>query len=142
MPGYVLISQNEFSPPRQRGLSPFIEVVGLFDFLRELQYEELPFSRNACIRVEGLEEVLFAARPNYQNLALRIRNRLNAAANELHKQLLTVQIVFKGKLERGANLRDHYRGEDLPIHLIFGSPTSSDADGSTVYKAPFSLTTP
>jgi len=142
MPGYILLSQNEFSPPKSRGMTPFTDQIGLFDFLRELQHDELPFSRNSCIRVEGLEEVLFAARPNYGDLALRIRNRLNAAANELHKQLLTVQIVFKGKLERGANLRDHYRGEELPIHLIFGSPTSTDADGSMVYKAPFSLTTP
>src|SRR2546428_481926 len=142
MPGYILISQHEFSPPKQRGMAPFVEMLGLLDFLRELQHDELPFSRNACIRVEGLEEVLFAARPNYRDLALRIRNRLNSAANELHKQLLTVQIVFKGKLERGANLRDHYRGEDLPIHFIFGSPTSTDADGSTVYRAPFGLTTP
>lgn len=142
MPGYMMISQSELSPPKQRGMAPFVEVLGVLDFLRELQHEELPFSRNACIRVEGLEEVLFAARPNYSGLALRIRNRLNAAANDLHKQLITVQIVFKGKLERGANLRVHYRGEDLPVHLIFGSPTSTDTDGSTVYKAPFSLTTP
>jgi hypothetical protein len=142
MPGYILISQNEFSPPKQRGMAPFVEEIGLLDFLRELRHEDLPFSRNACIRVEGLEEVLFAARPDCRDLALRIRNRLNASANELHKQLLTVQIVFKGKLERGANLRDHYRGEDLPIHLIFGTPTSSDADGSYLYKVPFSLTTP
>ena len=142
MPGYILLSHTEFSPPKQRGLAPFPEEIGLLDFLRELRHEDLPFSRNACVRVEGLEEVLFAARPSYAELALRIRNRLNAAANELHRQLLTVQVVFRGKLERGATLRDRYRDEVLPVHLIFGSPTSTDADGSTVYKAPFSLTTP
>ena len=142
MPGYILISQNEFSPPRTRGMTRFVESIGMLDFLRELGQDDIPFSRNSSVCVEGLEEVLFAARPNYRDIAIPIRNRLNASSNELHKKLLTVQIVFKGKLERGVNLRGIYRGEELPIHLIFGSPTSVDADGSKVYQVPFSLTTP
>ena len=142
MPGYILISQTEFAPPKARGMARFIEAVGVLDFLRELGQEEIPFSRHGSIRVEGLEEVLFAGRPDCRDVAIRIRNRLNEAANELHKKLLTVQIVFKGKLERGATLRGLYRGEELPIYLIFGSPTSVDADGSKIYRVPFSLTTP
>ncbi len=142
MPGYILISQSELSPPKAKGMARFVERIGVLDFLRELEHEEIPFSRNACIRVEGLEEVLFAVRPDYGEMAGRIRNRLNAAANGLHNKLITVQVVFKGKLERGATLRSHYRDEKLPINVIFGSPTSVEFEGSTVYRVPFSLTSP
>jgi hypothetical protein len=142
MPGYILISQSEFSPPRARGITRYIESLGMLDFLRELEQEEIPFSRNACVRVEGLEEVLYAVRPDYHSMAIQIRNLLNNAANDLSKRLITVQMVFKGKLERGATLRSLYRGEELPIHIIFGTPTSSEIDGSTVYRVPFSLTAP
>jgi hypothetical protein len=114
----------------------------MLDFLRELEHEENPFSRNACVRVEGLEEVLYAVRPDYHGMAIRVRNLLNQAASDLSKKLITVQIVFKGKLERGATLRSLYRGEELPIHIIFGTPTSLEIDGSTVYRVPFSLTSP
>lgn len=127
---------------KARGTTRYVESLGMLDFLRELEHVELPFSRNACIRVEGLEEVLFAVRPDYHHLAMHIQRRLNAAANELHKRLLTVQVVFKGKLERGATLRSVYRGEELPVHLIFGSPTSVEVSGSAAYQVPFSLTTP
>jgi hypothetical protein len=114
----------------------------MLDFLRELEHEENPFSRNACVRVEGLEEVLYAVRPDYHGMAIQVRSLLNTAASDLSKKLITVQMVFKGKLERGATLRSLYRGEELPIHIIFGTPTSSEIDGSTVYRVPFSLTTP
>jgi len=142
MPGYVLISQSEFSPPKARGMVRFTESLGMLDFLRELEQEEIPFSRNACIRVEGLEEVMYAVRPDYHGMAIRIRNLLNKAANDLSKKLITVQIVFKGKLERGATLRSLYRGEELPVHIIFGTPTSSEIDGTTVYRVSFGLTSP
>jgi len=142
MPGYILISQSELSPPRARGMSRFTESLGMLDFLRELEHEVIPFARNACIRVEGLEEVLYAVRPDYHGMAIRIRNLLNKAANDLSRKLITVQMVFKGKLERGATLRSLYRGEELPIHIIFGTPTSSEIDGSMAYRVPFSLTTP
>ena len=142
MPGYILVSQTELSPPKARGMTRYVESLGMLDFLRELEQEELPFSRNACVRVEGLEEVLYAMRPDYHRMALQTRSLLNRAANDLSKKLITVQIVFKGKLERGATLRALYRGEELPIHIIFGTPTCTDIDGSTVYRVPFSLTTP
>ena len=123
-------------------MTRYAEGLGMLDFLRELEHEENPFSRNACVRVEGLEEVLYAVRPDYHGMAIRVRNLLNQAASDLSKKLITVQMVFKGKLERGATLRSLYRGEELPIHFIFGTPTSSEIDGSTVYRVPFSLTTP
>jgi len=142
MPGYILISQNELAPTKTKGMTRFVESIGMLDFLRELENDEIPFSRNACVRVEGLEEVLFAVRPDYGEMAARIRNRLNAAANELHNKLVTVQVVFKGRLERGVTLRSQYRDEKLPVGLIFGSPTSVEVEGSTAYRVPFSLTTP
>ncbi len=142
MPGYILISQSELSPPKAKGMTRFVESIGVLDFLRELEHEEIPFSRSACIRVEGLEEILFAVGPEYGEMTGRIRNRLNAAANELHNKLVTVQVVFKGRLERGATFRSHYRDEKLPIGLIFGSPTSVEIERSTAYRVPFSLTTP
>jgi hypothetical protein len=90
--------------------------------------------------VEGLEDVLYSAKPEYAPLASRIRKILQAAANEMDQQLVTVQVVLRDRFERGRELRVIYRDEPLPIHLIFDSPTSEEFQGSTVYKVALNLT--
>lgn len=140
MAGYILVAQKELSPPKPRGMKRYDEAIGLLDFLRELRQEHLPFAQGARLRVEGLEEVLFAAKPDYAPVALRIRQVMKEAANELQQKLVTVQVVFKGRFERGRQLHVVYRDEPLPIYLIFNTPTSEEVQGSTVYRVSLNLT--
>jgi hypothetical protein len=74
MPGYILIAQRELRPQKVRGMQPYPEVLGFLDFLRDLRQDTLPFQKGAKLRVEGLEDVLYSAKPDYALLASRIRN--------------------------------------------------------------------
>lgn len=137
MPGYQLVEQQSFS----RDLKPYEAKMGLLDFLRELAGEEVSFPRFYEIRIIGLEEVLYAARPRDRELALEIRKRLRQAASDLEKKLINVQVVFVGRLVRGDSLWVEFRRIRLPIDLIFGTPTKrEDADGNSHYHATFNLT--
>lgn len=140
MPGYILVAQRDLRPHRPRGMTPYPEMVGFLDFLRDLRQEDLPFPMGARLRVEGLEDVLWAARPNYTPVALHVRDIIKNAANEMNSRVVTVQIVVRDTLERGQNLWAVYRGERLPVHLIFNSPSSQELQGSTVYCASLNLT--
>lgn len=140
MPGYILTVPKELRPQKPRGMRAFTDQLGCLDFVRELRNEDLPFPRGANLRVEGLQEVFYAAKPDYDAAAGRIRHWLKAAANDLDRNAVTVQVVIRDSLERGDKLWAVYRGERLPIHLIFNSPTSEEYQGSVVYRASFNLT--
>ena len=58
-------------------------------------------------------------------IALDIHKVLQSAANDLEKKKIEVQIVCKGKLVPGAVLWLEYRGENLPIDYIFGTPNKT-----------------
>ena len=120
-----------------------VEVYGILDFLRELSDETLPFAKYAQLRVVGLEEVLFAARPHDREIAVHIHRRLQRAASGLEKKLLSVQVVFQGELRRGDKLWSEYRGARLPIDAIFDSPLpETDSRGNRFYRVHFNLTSP
>jgi hypothetical protein len=121
-------------------MEPFQEVLGVLDFLRDLRQDTLPFPRGAKLRVEGLEDLLYSAKPDHAALASKIRKILQAAANEMDQKLVTVQVVLRDRFERGKELRVIYRDDPLPIHLIFDSPTSEEFQGSTVYRVALNLT--
>ena len=140
MPGYILTVPKELRPSKAHGMRPFADQLGFLDFIRELRHEDLPFPRGASLRVEGLEEALYAAKPSYDAAAAKIRHWLKAAANDLDRNAITVQVIVRDSLERGDRLWAVYRGERLPIHLIFNSPTSEEYQGSVVYRASFNLT--
>src|SRR3990170_7812687 len=105
MPGYQLVEQQSFS----RGLKPYEVKMGLLDFLRELAGEEVSFPKFYEVRIIGLEEVLYAARPRDRELALEIRKRLRQAASDLEKKLINVQVVFAGRLVKGDSLWVEFR---------------------------------
>jgi hypothetical protein len=143
MPGYILVEQSQLIPARQEGIRPFLEVYGILDFLRELSEDDVSFKRLSEIRIVGLEAILFAARPADRELALIIHQRLQHAAGDLQRKLLTVQVVFNGKLERGAALWSTFRNERLPIDYIFDSPLQqTDSRGNHFYPVTFHLSTP
>lgn len=138
MPGYLLIQAAALG---DGGVTPYREEMGVLDFLREVAAEPFPLPRYAEIRVVGLEEALFAARPDEAALALEIHRRFRQAASDLERQLVSVQIVFRGQLVRGDSLRSEYRQQRLPVGHIFGAPTAqTDRHGHRCYRVNFNLT--
>ena len=141
MPGYQLVETLYLRPYRSSGVDPLSNEMGVLDFLRELRAEELALPRFFEVRVVGLEEVLFAAGEDAGQLAGRMRRWLRDAASDLERRLISVQVVFKGKLVRGDTLWCEYRQRRLPINVIFGSPIQQDDNrGNRFYQANFNLT--
>jgi hypothetical protein len=138
MPGYHLI---QATAPGTEGVTPDKDEMGVLDFLREIAADPLPLPRYFEVRVVGLEEVLFASRPEEAVLALEIHRHLRHAAPALERQLVSVQVVFRGELVRGDSLRSEFRGQRLPIGHIFGAPTAeADRRGNRSYRVNFNLT--
>jgi len=141
MPGYLLIERQTLSLGRNGGIEPYSEELGFLDFLRELASEPFPFPRLSQLRVVGVEEILFAARPEHERLALEIHRRLRQAAPDLESRVISVQVVFHGQLIRGESLWSEYRGQRLPVGHIFGSPPAhEDERGNRFYTTNFNLT--
>jgi hypothetical protein len=141
MAGYTIVERGALSLSRETGIPAHAEELGFLDFLRELAADELPFPKFAELRLVGLEEVLFAARPGEGELALDFHRRLRLAAPELERRLISVQVVFQGTLVRGDTLWVEYRGQKLPVANIFGSPPpQTDARGNRSYHSNFNLT--
>jgi len=141
MPGYQLVEIVNLRPNKDNGIMPYENKIGFLDFLREIAQEPSPFPKFHRLQVSGLEEVLYAGRPNHEELALKIHKLLRSAAQNLEKRLIEVQIVFKGKLMRGENLWVEYRNTKLPIGHIFGTPIRQvDAKGNPFFRSNFNLT--
>jgi hypothetical protein len=141
MPGYQLVERSSLAPEKTDGIQALPNELGLLDFLRELAADEFPFPRMYAIRVVGLDEVLYAAGPEAARLALEIRHRLTAAAQDLERRVVSVQVVIQGKLMRGDRLWVEYRGQELPAGHVFGSPPpQTDANGNHFFRANFNLT--
>jgi hypothetical protein len=143
MPGYRLMELSNMQPHKPRGFVAAENVIGILDFLRELEEDPFPFAKYTKLQIVGLEEVLFAARPREAEVAADIHIRLNKAASDLEKRLLDIQVVFSGEIVRGADLTVKYRGMALPIHLIFNHPRREvDGGGNPFYPMEFHLSSP
>jgi hypothetical protein len=141
MPGYFLVERAILVPAKPDGIVPFAEGLGFLDFLRELTAEPFPLPWYGEVRLVGLEEVLWAARPEEAALAAEIHRRLRQAAQDLERRLLSVQVVFRGRLIRGDTLWVEFGGQRLPIGHIFGSPTpQTDGRGNRFFAVNFNLT--
>lgn len=141
MPGYQLLEDRHMKPNRDVGIEPYENKMGFLDFLREIAQDPFPFPKFYRVQIVGLEDVLFAARPQEEELALKIHRILRSAAQNLEKRLVEIQIVFRGRLVRGESLWVEYRNARLPIGHIFGSPIrQTDAHRNHFYKKSFSLT--
>lgn len=143
MPNYCLVEERYLSPPQTEGhgLPANPARIGFLDFMRELQQETFSFRQYEGLRVEGLEEILLAARPEMDEMADNIRKLLQKSASDLDRKLCAdVQIVFHGQLKRGDVLWvDHVTDHRLPIHRIFGSPPAEHIGNSPFYRASFNL---
>lgn len=140
MPGYTLIEQSTLTPLKPNGIAPYPNEIGILDFLRELAADEFSFPQFSKLRVLGLEQVLYASRPDDRARALEIRHRLDKAAPGLDNKLATVQIVFEGELKHGNTLWSMYRGQRLEISDIFGMPRPhTDSHGNKMFLCSFHL---
>lgn len=143
MPGYRLIELSNLQPHKARGIAPAENVIGLLDFLRELEEDPFPLPRMSKWRVVGLEEVLFSARPREEEVAAEIHARLNNAASDLERRLLDVQVILTGEIVRGALMSVKYRGASLPLSMIFNGPRrQEDSNGNAFYPIEFHLSSP
>jgi hypothetical protein len=143
MPGYKLMELSNMQPHKPRGFAAAENVIGILDFLRELEEDPFSLPRLTKWQVTGVEEVLFAARPREDEVATAIHIRLNRAASDLEKRLLDIQVVFGGEIIRGADLTVKYRGTSLPIYLIFNHPRrEEDTNGNAFYPMEFHLSSP
>jgi hypothetical protein len=141
MIGYQIVERRALAPEKPNGIRALPNEIGILDFLRELEADEFPFPRLSELRIVGLEEVLYAARPNDEEMALNIRQRLVAAALDLSQRMMFVQVVFQETLMKGDTLWVEYRGHRLPIGHIFDSPPpETDANGNRFFRMNFSLT--
>jgi len=143
MPGYKLIEICNLQPHKAKGIVAADNIVGILDFLRELEQAPFPLPRMSSWQIVGLEEVLFAARPREAEVAAEIHSRLNNAASDLERRLLDVQVVLTGEVVRGANMTVKYRGSSLPIYMIFNGPhRQEDGNGNAFYPIEFHLSSP
>lgn len=144
MPGYILIQQKHLSFATQRGTGRIRanpKVIGFLDFARLLREEPFPFNANTRLCVLGLEEVLLAARPDMETMAHTIHGWLQKAAGKFERgNCPNVQVVFRSELRRGDTLRIIHPAAELPIYIIFGSPTQdSDIKGNPFFTCSFNL---
>ncbi len=144
MPGYLLVEHNRLSPPKpeNQGVKANSSRIGFFDFLRSLDNETFPYDENSSLLVVGIEEVLLGARPGMEEEAMRIRGKLNQAANLFDmRNCADIQIVFRQPLIRGEKLKVAHVTQEIPIYLIFGSPVPDTINGQTVFRTgSFNLT--
>ena len=142
MKGYEILEQKCLQPYKEDGIKPNYIKIGFLDFLRELKGGADSIPRLSSFIVFGVDEVVYMAKPEDRlTVAREIHRILQAAAQALDRKMVEVQIICKGRLVKGESLWLEYRGERLPIDLIFGSTMTSDVRGSHVYTAGFNLST-
>jgi hypothetical protein len=142
MPGYEILEQKNLQPYKEHGIKPNEIKIGFLDFLRELKNDAAAIPRNSSFMVVGIDEVLRMTKfEERDKRARKIHNILQSASSALHRKNVQVQIMCKERLVKGDSLKLLYRGEELPIHLIFGSTITNEVHGAHVYTIGFNLST-
>ena len=144
MAGYMLVEQKSLATPQNpnRGVAQNSRIIGIADFLREIDQDDFPFNENSSLMVTGLEEYLLASRqdPGMEETAQDIRKRLQRVAIPFNDRLCpNVQIVFRQPLKRGEHLIVEHVTQPIPIYLIFGTPSPIEIAGQTVFLTSFNL---
>lgn len=142
MKGYEILEQKYMQPYKEDGVKPNAVKIGFLDFLRELKSGADSIPRLSSFTVVGIDDVLYMTKPEDRlELAREIHRVLQSAAQALDRKMVEVQIICKGRLVRGDSLWLEYRGERLPLDLIFGSTMTNDVRGIHVYTTGFNLST-
>jgi hypothetical protein len=143
MPGYLLIEEKMLKPYRPQGFEPNPTRMGILDFMRELRQEVFPFTRDQHqLRIVGLEEVLLAAGPDLLEVSLFVRHTLASRANEMEKNMGSVQIIFRNALKRSDDFWfEPGARQKITLRPIFGSPVPFvNGNGNECYQVGFNLT--
>ena len=142
MPGYQIFEKSYLRTYRANGIEPHSNKMGILDFLRDVKHEISELPRFSKYQVVGIDDLLYMAEAEERRtVAHDLHRQLGAAAQDLQRKLMDVQIVCKGKLIRGDSLTLKYRDEVLPIDLIFGDLIKQvDAQKNEFYLASFNLT--
>lgn len=136
--GYILIEEKQLASAK--ALKPNPEQYGFLDFLRKLKEDPFPFDENSKLLVFGLEDILLFYKENVEAKAREIHTHLQKAAKDLDRcNIGPIQMVFKSELLSGANLVLRHPALDLPIYIIFGSPTPEQTSGQTYFPCSFNL---
>ncbi len=142
MKGYEILEQKYLQPYKEEGVKPNDIKIGFLDFLREIRGGADSIPRLSSFTVVGIDEVLHMTKHEDRlGLAREIHRVLQSAAQALDRKMVEVQIICKGRLVRGDSLWLEYRGERLPLDLIFGSTMTNDVRGFQVYITGFNLST-
>ncbi len=142
MPRYEIFENRHLESYREGGIKPNDIKIGFLDFLREIKAGADDLPRLSAFMVTGIDEVLYMTKADERpSIARKIHNILQSAAPALQRKRIHVQIICNGKLTKGDSLWIEYRGEKLPIDLIFGSTTTNDVRGVKVYTTGFNLST-
>lgn len=142
MKGYEILEQKNLQPYKEDGVKPNTIKIGGLDFLREIKSGADSIPRLSSFMVVGVDEILYMTKPEDRlALAREIHRVLQSAAQALDRKMVEVQIVCKGRLVRGDSLWLEYRGERLPLELIFGATKTNDVRGFHVYTTGFNLST-
>lgn len=140
MPGYEILEHKNLKTYKEDGIVPNETRIGFLDFLREMKNYADELSPLSSFIVVGIEEVLYMTKPEERlTISREIHNILQTAASALVRKLIQVQIDCKGVLVKGDSLWLEYRGERLPIDLIFGSTMTNNVRGVPVYITSFNL---
>jgi hypothetical protein len=142
MKGYEILEQKNLQPYKEDGVKQNTNKIGVMDFLREIRSGSDSIPRFSSFMVVGVDETLYMTKPEDRlELAREIHRVLQSAAQALDRKMVEVQIICKGRLVRGDSLWLEYRGEKLPIELIFGSTKTNDVRGFHVFTTGFNLST-
>ena len=142
MKGYEIFEQKYLLPYREEGIKPNKSKIGFIDFLREIKNGSESIATFSSFMIVGIDEVLYMTKQEDRlGMAREIHRILQSSAQALDRKKVEVQIVCKGRLVKGESLWLEYRGEKLPIDMIFGSTNTNDVRGAHVYTAGFNLST-
>lgn len=142
MPGYQIFEKSYLKTYRANGIEPHPNKMGILDFLRDVKHEISELPRFLKYQVVGIDDLLYMTEAEERRaVAHDLHRQLGAAAQDLQRKLMDVQIVCKGRLIRGDSLALKYRDELLPIDLIFGDLRKQvDSQMNEFYLASFNLT--
>lgn len=142
MPGYQIFEKNFLKTYRTNGIEPHPNKMGILDFLRDVKHQISELPRFSKYQVVGIDDLLYMVEAEERRtVAHDLHRQLGAAAQDLQRKLMDVQIVCSGKLIRGDSLALKYRDELLPIDLIFGDLRKQvDSQNNEFYLASFNLT--
>jgi len=143
MPNFILIQQANLAPPKPKGAGypAAPRRIGFLDFIRELELDTPGLTPYEDLRVEGIEDVLLAAKPHVEDMAKHVRRVLQRHASFLQDVLrANIQIVFQSEFERGDKLWVLHPARKLPVWLMFGTPVTEQDFSVQFYRASFNLT--